>query len=64
MRRIWFNGEKGLGFIASDDGSADLFVEDISIEGSNDHVFRNGRKAEFDMGLIPKGRHAHRVRRL
>jgi hypothetical protein len=26
MRRIWFNGEERLGFIASDDGSAGLFA--------------------------------------
>ena len=34
----WFNGEKGYGFIAPDDGSDDLFAHYSAIEGNG---FRN-----------------------
>jgi len=60
----WFDGEKGFGFIAPDDGGADLFVEHTDIECSNDRAFRDGQEVEFDVGLSPRGRHARRVRRL
>lgn len=60
----WFNGEKGFGFIAPDDGGADLFVEHTDIECSNVPVFQDGQEVEFDVGVGPKGRHARRVRRL
>lgn len=60
----WFNGEKGFGFIAPDDGGGDLFVEHTDIECSNVPVFQDGHEVQFDVGVGPKGRHARRVRRL
>lgn len=65
----WFNGDKGFGFIAPDDGGADLFVEHTDIECSTAPVFQapvlqDGQAVEFDVGVGPKGCHARRVRRL
>lgn len=59
----WFDDEEGFGFIASDDGGADLFVGRTDLECSNDPVFRDGQEVKFDVGLSPRGRHARRVRR-
>ncbi len=59
----WFNGDKGFGFIAPDDGGADLFVEHTDIECSTAPALQDGQAVEFDVGVGPKGRHARRVRR-
>ncbi|NLI27696.1 MAG: cold-shock protein [Acetobacter sp.] len=43
----WFNANKGYGFIASDDGSPDVFLHISAVEQSGLHDMVEGRKISF-----------------
>ncbi|MDV8002255.1 cold-shock protein [Rhodococcus sp. IEGM 1408] len=58
----WFNAEKGYGFIAPEDGSADLFVHYSSIEGSGFKSLEENQRVEFELGEGQKGPQAQDVR--
>ncbi len=58
----WFNASKGFGFIAPDDGSADVFVHFSAIEGSGYRELTEGQHVEFDTTRGPKGLQASSVR--
>ena len=58
----WFNGEKGYGFIAVDDGSADVFVHYSAIAGGGYRNLEEGQKVEFDITQGKKGPQAENVR--
>lgn len=60
----WFNSDKGYGFIAPDDGSADLFAHysEIATSGRRD-LFENQR-VEFEVGPGKKGPQATNIRPL
>ncbi|MBW0101933.1 MULTISPECIES: cold-shock protein [Pseudonocardia] len=58
----WFNGEKGFGFIAPDDGSADVFVHYSEIDASGFRSLDEGQKVEFEVGQGQKGPQAQGVR--
>ncbi|GAA3516225.1 cold-shock protein [Dietzia aurantiaca] len=60
----WFNAEKGYGFIAPEDGSADLFVHYSSIEGSGFKSLEENQQVEFEVGEGQKGPQAQAVRAL
>ncbi|GLB64074.1 cold-shock protein [Dietzia sp. NCCP-2495] len=60
----WFNAEKGYGFIAPEDGSADLFVHYSSIEGSGFKSLEENQRVEFEVGEGQKGPQAQSVRAL
>jgi len=60
----WFNSEKGYGFIAPDDGSADLFAHFSAIAGSGFKELREDQKVEFDAEPGPKGMQAANIRPL
>jgi cold shock CspA family protein len=60
----WFNAEKGYGFIAPDDGSADLFAHYSAITGSGFKELREAQKVEFDAERGPKGMQAANIRPL
>ena len=60
----WFNSEKGYGFIAPDDGSADLFAHFSAITGSGFKELREAQKVEFDAERGPKGMQAANIRAL
>jgi cold shock CspA family protein len=60
----WFNSEKGYGFIAPDDGSADLFAHFSAITGDGFKELREAQKVEFDAERGPKGMQAANIRPL
>lgn len=51
----WFNTEKGFGFIAPDDGGADLFVHHSEVKTAGRAMLDEGQKVEFDVGEGQKG---------
>lgn len=60
----WFNAEKGFGFIAPEDGSADVFVHYTEIESDGFRTLEEDQAVEFEVGESPKGKQAQRVRAL
>lgn len=58
----WFNAEKGFGFIAPDDGSADVFAHFSAITGSGYRSLDEGQKVEFEVAQGPKGLQAENIR--
>ena len=57
----WFNAEKGFGFIAPDDGSADVFVHYSEIQGKGFRSLEEDQKVEFEVGEGQKGQQAQNV---
>ena len=60
----WFNAEKGYGFIAPDDGSADLFAHFSAVAASGFRELTENQKVEFDAERGPKGMQAANIRPL
>lgn len=58
----WFNAEKGFGFIAPEDGSADIFVHYSEIQGNGFRTLEENQKVEFEVGEGAKGPQAQQVR--
>lgn len=60
----WFNAEKGYGFIAPDEASADVFVHYSEIQGTGFRTLEEDQRVEFDIGEGDKGPQAQQVRAL
>ncbi|CAH0182439.1 MULTISPECIES: cold-shock protein [Microbacterium] len=60
----WFNSDKGYGFIAPDDGSADVFAHFSAIQSSGYRNLEEAQKVEFDTEQGPKGPQATNIRPL
>jgi cold shock protein len=57
----WFNANKGFGFIAPDDGDADVFVHYSAIETSGYRSLEENQKVEYTLTQGPKGPQAEQV---
>jgi len=60
----WFNGEKGFGFIAPDDGGEDVFAHFSAITGGGYRSLEEGQKVEFEITQGQKGLQAENIRPL
>ena len=60
----WFNADKGFGFIAPDDGSADVFAHFSAIAGTGHRNLEEGQQVEFEIVNGPKGLQAADIRGL
>ncbi len=60
----WFNAEKGFGFIAPDDGSADVFAHYSAIQGGGYRGLDEGQKVSFDTEPGRKGLQATNIVKL
>ena len=53
----WFNGTKGYGFIAPDDGGKDVFVHISAVERSGMNGLNEGQKINYEIAT-ERGRSA------
>lgn len=60
----WFNSDKGYGFIAPDDGSADVFAHFSAIAGTGHRNLEENQRVEFDTEAGQKGPQATNIRAL
>lgn len=57
----WFNDSKGYGFIAPEDGSADVFVHFSAIQAEGFRTLKEGQTVTFEVENGPKGLQATNV---
>ena len=58
----WFNADKGYGFIAPDDGTADVFVHHSAIEADGFRSLQENQRVEYNVTQGAKGPQAEQVR--
>jgi len=52
----WFNGTKGYGFIAPDDGTKDVFVHISAVERAGMRSLNEGQRLTFELERSQQGR--------
>lgn len=57
----WFNADKGFGFIAPDDGSADVFAHFSAIQGSGYRSLEENQQVSFEVTQGQKGLQAENI---
>jgi CspA family cold shock protein len=60
----WFNADKGYGFIAPDDGTADVFVHHSAIQADGFRSLQENQRVTYTAGRGQKGPQAEEVRPL
>lgn len=58
---MWFNKDKGFGFIKPDEGGRDIYVQSVNIDTPS-HSLDDGQRVEFEMGMSRKGPEAIKVK--
>ena len=58
----WFNDAKGFGFIAPEDGSADVFVHFSAIDSKGFRSLQEGQRVSYEVQQGPKGAQAAGVK--
>ena len=58
----WFNADKGYGFIAPDDGTADVFVHHSAIKTDGYRSLQDNQQVEYTATQGAKGMQAEDVR--
>ena len=58
----WFNADKGFGFIAPSDSSADVFVHFSAIDARGYRTLEENQQVEFEVTQGQKGLQAANVR--
>lgn len=59
-----FNSEKGFGFIAPDEGGADVFAHYSAIQSGGYRSLEENQRVEFEIAQGPKGLQAENIRPL
>ena len=54
----WFNDAKGFGFIAPEDGSADVFEHYSAIDAKGFRSLQEGQRVQYEVTQGPKGAQA------
>ena len=57
----WFNADKGYGFIAPDDGTADVFVDHSAIQTDGYRSLQENQRVEYTASRGTKGPQADQV---
>jgi CspA family cold shock protein len=57
----WFNAEKGFGFIAPDDGGADVFAHHSAIDARGFRSLDENQRVEFEIVAGAKGPQASNI---
>ena len=57
----WFNADKGFGFIAPGDGSAEVFAHFSAIQGSGYRSLEENQQVSFDVAQGAKGLQAENI---
>jgi len=58
----WFNESKGFGFIARNDGGADVFVHSSAVQAGGFKTLTEGQSVSFDVVQGAKGPAAENVK--
>jgi cold shock protein len=57
----WFNDAKGFGFIAPEDGSADVFAHFSAISAKGFRSLQEGQRVSYEVTTGPKGAQAANI---
>jgi cold shock protein len=60
----WFNADKGFGFIAPDDGTADVFVHHSAIQTDGYRSLEENQRVQYTATRSPRGLQAEQVQPL
>jgi CspA family cold shock protein len=53
---IFYNGERGYGFVRPDDGSRDVFIHSSAVERAGLKALTEGQRLRFDVESDKKGK--------